>query len=87
MGVPGEPLVGAVEQGVRVALGLELLHGHDDAAVVAHIIVVVPLENLVGVDDDDEDDDQDDDQDDGEDDEDDEDEDYDEDEDDLDCEV
>ena len=85
MGVPGEPLVGAEEQGVRVALGLELLHGHDDAAVVAHIIVVVPLENLVGVDDDDND--EDDDEDDGEDDEDDEDEDYDEDEDDLDCEV
>ena len=48
VGVPGEPLVGAEEQGVRVALGLEVLHGHDDAAVVAHIIVVVPSENLGG---------------------------------------
>ena len=48
VGVPDEPLVDAVEQVVRVALGLEVLHGHDDAAVVAHIIVVVPLENLVG---------------------------------------
>ena len=44
--LPGEAHVGAVQQLVGEALRLEVLHGHNDPAVVAHVVVVVALQHL-----------------------------------------
>ena len=43
---PCETLVDGVEQGVGVALGLEVLHTDDDTAVVTNVVVIVTFQHL-----------------------------------------
>ena len=45
--LPREPLVSGALQEVGRALGLEVLDSHDDAALVAHVVLVVTMEHLV----------------------------------------